>query len=98
MIYAAVSELTGYLSFLRPPGTPCMECFITKTPPAVDPPVPACTSMVLGALEAMEAVKYLTGAGELLDGKLLIVEGAEPRFSIIEVGREPACPACSHLR
>ncbi|MEA3409221.1 MAG: HesA/MoeB/ThiF family protein, partial [Candidatus Eisenbacteria bacterium] len=26
MVYAAVSEYTGYLSFLNPPATPCLEC------------------------------------------------------------------------
>ena len=97
MIYAAVSELTGYLSFLKPPDTPCMECFVGRTPPAVDPAVPSCTSMTLGALEAMEALKYLTGIGELLTGRLMIMEGAVPRFDVIEISRRPDCPACSRL-
>jgi molybdopterin/thiamine biosynthesis adenylyltransferase len=97
MVYAAVSEFTGYLSFLHPPETPCLECFIGDTPPAVDPPVPACTSMTLGALEAMEALKFLTGTGELLRSRLLVMEGIEPRFDVIGLERRPRCPACSRL-
>ncbi len=97
MIYAAVAEYTGYLSFLNPPATPCLECFVDGTRPAVDPPVPGCTAGMLGSLEAMEALKFLTGTGRTLAGKLLIMEGAVPSFDVIDVARDPRCPACGHL-
>lgn len=97
MVYAAVSEYTGYLSFLNPPDTPCLECFIGDTRPAVDPPVPGCTAGTLGALEAMEALKFLTRTGETLAGRLLIMEGTVPGFDVIEIERDPGCPACGHL-
>ena len=98
MVYAAVAEYTGYLSLLRPPDTPCLECFVNRTRPAADPPVPGCTAGTLGALEAMEALKFLTDAGGTLDGKLLIMDGAEPRFDVVRIDKDPACPACSGLR
>jgi molybdopterin/thiamine biosynthesis adenylyltransferase len=97
MIYAAVADLTGYLSFLNPPDTPCLECFIGRTPPPVEPAIPGCTAGVLGALEAMEALKFLVGLGSVLAGRLLIIEGAEPRFDVIEIERDPGCPACRGL-
>ncbi len=97
MVYAAVAEYTGYLSFLNPPATPCLECFVDGTRPAVHPPVPGCTVGVLGSLEAMEALKFLTGTGETLAGKLLIMEGAVPSFDVIDVARDPRCPACGRL-
>lgn len=95
MIYAAVADFTGYLSFLKPPETPCLECFIGRTPPPVEPPIPGCTPGVVGALEAMEALKFLTGVGDVLAGRLLIVEGAEPRFDVIRIERDPGCAACA---
>jgi molybdopterin/thiamine biosynthesis adenylyltransferase len=97
MVYAAVADFTGYLSFLKPPETPCLECFIGRTPPPVEPAIPGCTPGILGALQAMEAIKSLTGAGDVLAGRLLIMEGAEPRFDVIEIERDPRCPACRHL-
>lgn len=97
MIYAAVSEFTGYLSFLNPPSTPCLECFVSRTPPPVAPPIPGCTAGVVGTLEAMEALKFLVGIGELLAGRLLVIEGEEPRFDVIEVERNPACESCRGL-
>lgn len=97
MVYAAVAEYTGYLSFLNPPATPCLECFVGGTRPAVDPPVPGCTSGMLGALESMEALKFLTGTGETLAGRLLVIEGAVPSFDVIDIARDPDCPACGRL-
>jgi molybdopterin/thiamine biosynthesis adenylyltransferase len=97
MIYAAAAEFTGYLSFLNPPETPCLECFISRTPPPVEPAIPGCTPGVLGALEAMEAIKFLTGVGNVLAGRLLIMEGALPSFDMIEIERDPGCPACRGL-
>jgi adenylyltransferase/sulfurtransferase len=97
MVYAAVSEYTGYMSFLHPPATPCLECFVGTTRPPVDPPIPGATAGVIGTLQAMEALKFLTGTGETLAGRLLIMEGAVPSFEVIEVARDPSCPACSSL-
>jgi len=97
MVYGAVSEFTGHVTFLNPPETPCLECFISRKPPAVDPGIPGCTPGVVGALEAMEAIKYLTGTGSVLAGRLLIIEGAEPRTDVIELEKDPGCPACRGL-
>ena len=94
MVHGAVSEFTGQLSFLNPPATPCLECFVSRTPPSVEPAIPGATPGVIGALEAMEALKFLTGVGEVLAGRLLVMEGAEPRFEIVEIERDPSCPAC----
>lgn len=98
MVYATVADFTGYLSFINPPDTPCLECFITRTPPPVEPAVPGCTPGVLGALQAMEAVKYLLGLGDVLAGRLLVIEGSELRFDVIEIDRNPDCPACGRLK
>ena len=95
MVYAAVSEFTGYLSFLNPPETPCLECFVGAVRPPVDPPVPGATAGAVGTLEAMEAIKFLTGIGATLAGRLLVMEGAVPGFDVIDVDRDPTCAACS---
>jgi molybdopterin/thiamine biosynthesis adenylyltransferase len=97
MVHAAVSDYTGYLSFLHPPATPCLECLMGGAPTAAAPPVPGVTSGVVGTLEAMEALKFLTGTGEVLAGRLLVMEGIEPRFDVIVVEPDPSCPACSDL-
>ena len=97
MVYAAVSELTGHLSFLDPPATPCLECFATRARHPTEPAIPGFTAGVIGSLQAMEAVKFLTGHGDVLAGRLLVMEGLEPRVDVIEIEKDPDCPACRGL-
>lgn len=40
---------------------------------------------VVGAIQSMEAIKLICGFGELLDGKLLIINLYEPDFKILEL-------------
>jgi molybdopterin/thiamine biosynthesis adenylyltransferase len=97
MVHAAVSEFTGHLSFLNPPATPCLECFISRVPPPAEPAIPGAVAGFIGALEAMEAIKHIIGIGDTLAGRLLIAEGLEPRFDIVTIERDPGCPACRGL-
>jgi adenylyltransferase/sulfurtransferase len=52
---------------------------------------------VIGSLQAMEALKVLTGFGEPLRGKLLLVDLRSMDFRQLELGVRVDCPACSHL-
>jgi len=94
LIHAAVADLTGYLSFFDPPRTACLECFQTAKPAAVEPAIPGCTAGALGSLQAMEALKHLLGLGEVLAGRLLIMEGMPPSFDVVALEKDPDCPAC----
>lgn len=97
IVYSAVSELTGHLTVLSPPATPCLECFVTRTPPPAEPAIPGFTAGTMGTMQAMEAVKFLIGYGDCLTGRLLILEGVEPRVDVIDIERDPGCPACRGL-
>ena len=49
---------------------------------------------VIGAIEATEVLKLITGAGEPLVGRLLLWDGMRMRFDQIEVMADPVCSAC----
>jgi adenylyltransferase/sulfurtransferase len=49
---------------------------------------------LVGVIQATEAIKLITGIGESLVGRLLLVDGLRMRFRTIDVGRDPECPAC----
>ena len=49
---------------------------------------------LIGVIQATEAIKLITGAGEPLEGRLLLVDALRMRFRTIEVARDPDCPAC----
>jgi adenylyltransferase/sulfurtransferase len=49
---------------------------------------------VVGALQAMEAVKLLAQAGETLSGRLLLLDGKLSEWRTVRVKRDPACAVC----
>jgi len=49
----------------------------------------------VGALQAMEAVKLLAGAGESLNGRLLLLDAKRAEWRTVRVAKDPACGVCS---
>ena len=50
---------------------------------------------VIGSLQALEAVKLLTGIGETLCGRLLLFDGKHLEWRTVALKRDPACRVCS---
>ena len=51
------------------------------------------TGMV-GAIQAMEAIKLLVGTGESLSGRLLLVDALAADWRTVKVNKDPACRVC----
>jgi adenylyltransferase/sulfurtransferase len=51
---------------------------------------------IVGATQAAEALKLLAGCGELLVGRLLLLDALAMRWREVRYARDPACPVCSH--
>lgn len=49
---------------------------------------------VIGSLQALQAIKWIVGAGDLAVGKLLVIDGLGSRFREFTVPADPACPVC----
>ncbi len=100
-VHAGVIRFTGQLMTYVPGKGPCYRC-IFKEPPAEGAVPPASQSGVLGAvcgvigsLQAVEAVKYILGAGELLTGSLLLYDGLRAQFRKIKLPQKVEdCTAC----
>ena len=45
-------------------------------------------------LQALEALKWILGAGDSLAGRVLIFDALDLRFREVHVPRDPACPVC----
>ena len=96
-IHASVWGLEGRITTILPGKTPCLECLVPEAPPREVFPVLGATPGVIGTLQVTEAIKYLTGVGQLLTNRMLIYDGEYLEFHEVPVVRNPACPACSHL-
>jgi molybdopterin/thiamine biosynthesis adenylyltransferase len=65
----------------------------------MNPDVPALgvTTGMAGCIQAVEALKFLTGIGVTLKGRLLTYDGEEMIFFTADIERRPACSACWEL-
>ncbi len=95
MVHAGVYGLTGQITFIHSPETPCLRClFPGEPPPSGIFPVVGAIAGILGATEAAETLKWLIGSFGLLKGRLLIFEGELAKFDEIAVSKDPSCPVC----
>ena len=99
--HGAVIRFSGQAMTYVPGKGPCYRC-VFKNPPPKDA-VPTCKQAgvvgamggVIGSLQAMEAVKYLTGAGELLTGSLLTFDALKMQWHKIKLPSDTEkCAVC----
>ena len=85
---------------LRKPDAPCYACLYPEDGEIEEV---QCSQMgvfapmtgAVGALQAMEAVKLLAGAGVTLNGRLLLLDAKQSEWRTVRVKRDPACAVCS---
>lgn len=94
MVHGAVWGFEGRITFFHPPETPCLMCLFPKAPSEERPPAVGPVTCAVGSLQAIEAIKYLTGSGRLLTGRMLILDTSTMRCQELQVARNPECPAC----
>lgn len=94
LVHAAIRGLHGQATTVIPGKTPCLSCIFPHAPPGEVLPVLGATAGVMASIQATEVVKYLTGTGELLAGRLLLWDGRTSRAEEIAVERNPKCPVC----
>jgi adenylyltransferase/sulfurtransferase len=99
-VHASIFRFEGQATVLSTAGGPCYRC-IFKSPPGPGE-VPSCSEAgvlgvlpgLLGTIQATEAIKVVTGIGEPLVGRLLLVDALSMSFRTLRVARDPRCPAC----
>ena len=100
-VHAGIIRFKGQLMTYVPGEGPCYRCVFHDMPPK--DAVPTCKQAgvigaiagVIGCLEALEAIKYICGIGELLTGKLLTFDALKGDFRTIKLPpRDSNCPVC----
>ncbi len=92
--HGAIRGYCGQATTILPGETPCLECIFPKAPPKEVFPVVGVTPGVIGTVQATEVIKYLTGSGRLLSGRLFMWDGLTAMSEEIAIAKNPACPAC----
>jgi len=84
---------------LRQPGSPCYACLFPEEGEVEEV---QCSVMgvfapltgIVGAAQAMEALKLLAGIGESLSGRLLLLDAKKADWRTVRVNKDPACTVC----
>ena len=96
IVHGGINGYAGQVSFIAPPETACLRCIFPE-PFVSDEPIPVigATAGIIGSIQAMEALKYLTGSGELLKNTLYIIDGFSNESEKLILDKNPECRACS---
>ncbi|MEJ1361149.1 MAG: molybdopterin-synthase adenylyltransferase MoeB [Candidatus Sedimenticola sp. (ex Thyasira tokunagai)] len=103
LVSGAAIRMEGQVSvFSGKPGDPCYRCLYggsgeqeeTCSENGVLAPVVG----IIGSIQATEAIKLLTGAGEPLTGRLLLLDALDMQWRSLKLKADPACPTCSGRR
>jgi sulfur-carrier protein adenylyltransferase/sulfurtransferase len=101
LVYGSIYQFDGQASVFMPgKETPCYRCLFPEPPPPGT--VPSCAEGgvfgvlpgIIGSIQAVEAIKLITGIGESLVGRLLLFDALEMDFTTVKLRWDPACPVC----
>jgi len=86
---------------LRQDEAPCYNCLFPEDTEAEET---RCAVMgvfapltgIIGTVQAAEALKLLAGAGESLNGRLLLLECLAMEWRSVRLSKDPGCKVCSN--
>ncbi|MBI2213209.1 MAG: molybdopterin-synthase adenylyltransferase MoeB [Acidobacteria bacterium] len=99
-VYGSIFRFVGQASVFHPPQGPCYRCMYSEPPPPGL--VPSCEEGgvlgvvpgLVGVIQATEAMKFILGRGDLLVGRMLLVDLMRMSFRELRVPRNPDCVVC----
>lgn len=101
LVYGSIFRFDGQATVFMPGGEgPCYRCLFPTPPPAGL--VPSCQEAgvlgvlpgVVGAIQANEAIKIVLGVGQTLNGRLLIYDALDMKFTEMKLRKDKTCPLC----
>ncbi|TAK14807.1 MAG: molybdopterin-synthase adenylyltransferase MoeB [Anaerolineae bacterium] len=99
-VYGSIYRFEGQVSLFDGRSGPCYRCLFPEPPPPGS--VPSCAEGgvlgvlpgVIGSLQAAEALKWLLGIGEMLQGWLLLYNALDASVDRIRLRKNPECRVC----
>jgi sulfur-carrier protein adenylyltransferase/sulfurtransferase len=106
LVYGAVLRFDGQVSVFRGShdlsgASPCYRCLFPAPPPAEFAPSCADAGVlgvlpgIIGSMQALEAIKLITGLGRSLNGRLMLFGALDNHWREVRVPRDANCPTCA---
>ncbi len=104
LVSGALSSYTGQIATFKPhagEGLPCYRCFLPHTPPGntagtcADHGILGAVAGMVGTMQALEVLKEITGVGEGLAGKMLMIDARDMSMRKVNLPQDPKCPSCA---
>ena len=103
LVEAGVLGFGGLVMSVRPGESACYRCAFGVEPRADS--VPSCreagvlgaTAGIVGSVQALEALKLLTGVGEPLVDRFLQLDALTMEWTAVSTARRADCPACARV-
>ncbi len=102
LVSGAAIRMEGQVSVFdfQNPESPCYRCLYDEggeeNTSCSENGVMAPMVGIIGSIQAMEAIKLITGYGETLTGKLLVTDAMFQDWRTMKFKKAPNCPVCSH--
>lgn len=101
LVSAAAIRFDGQISVFRPDqdDSPCYRCLYKEGGETAE----TCSQTgvlapfvgMVGTLQAVEAIKVITGAGRDLKSRLILLDGLSMEWTAIKLQKSADCPVCS---
>ena len=103
LVEAGVLGFSGLVISIAPGRSACYRCAFPVEPPPGS--VPSCREAgvlgamagIVGSIQALEALKLLSGVGEPLLDRILQLDGHDMSQTLIATSRRDDCPACASV-
>ncbi len=103
LVFGAIYKFEGQVSVFNYQGGPTYRCLVPEQPDSSE--MPSCSQIgvigvlpgIIGAYQASEVIKIITGTGNVLSGKLLMIDTLGVTHDIIEFKRNEKTANISKL-
>ncbi len=103
-VFASISQFQGKCSTFLGRQGPCFQCLFPKPPE--DDAIQNCEESgvlgvlpgLLGVIQATEIMKWILQQGDLLVGRVLVVDILPMQFREFQLQQHPDCDLCVHYR
>ena len=104
LVSGAAVRFDGQVSVfdLRNERSPCYHCLFPENAELEEMRcavmgVFAPVTGIIGTMQAAEALKLLTGVGETLNGRLLLLDALAMQWRTVKLAKDPSCPVCAKV-